>query len=200
MTAPTLFPEITRDEVFRLETKRLWLRWPHPRDVQAMQPWIGLAEVAQRTASWPVGATEDMTAERLARVRSSNSLGSGLTLALTPRGDDARVVGLCGIGLAAGTPPEFGYQLDPDWRGLGLMPEAVAALARMAFWLLHADRIAARVVIGNTASRRVLEKCGFELIGDGICESQLYGTRPVHRFELQAPVGRGAERTLALTG
>ena len=31
-----MFPDLTRDDVFRLETRRLWLRWPRLADVQAI--------------------------------------------------------------------------------------------------------------------------------------------------------------------
>ncbi len=27
-----MFPDLTRDDVFRIETKRLWLRWPRIQD------------------------------------------------------------------------------------------------------------------------------------------------------------------------
>ena len=200
MNAPILFPEITRDEVFRLETTRLWLRWPTVGDASVMQPWCSLSEVAQWTSTWAIGASTGQIAERLARVRASNALGSGLSLAITPRGDNARVVGMLGLWLEAGSVPEFGYQLDPDWRGRGLMPEAVGGLAQMAFWLLRSPRLGARVVIGNTASRRVLEKCGFVLVGDEVSESQLYGTRPVHRFELLSPTANSRAEHMALAG
>ena len=29
-----MFPEITRDDIFRLETERLWLRWPRAADAR----------------------------------------------------------------------------------------------------------------------------------------------------------------------
>ena len=32
----TMFPDLTRDDVFRLETRRLWLRWPRLADAQAI--------------------------------------------------------------------------------------------------------------------------------------------------------------------
>ena len=31
-----MFPELTRDDVFRLETRRLWLRWPRMADANAI--------------------------------------------------------------------------------------------------------------------------------------------------------------------
>lgn len=40
-----MFPELTRDDVFRLETRRLWLRWTRMADASAIlrlagrKPW-----------------------------------------------------------------------------------------------------------------------------------------------------------------
>ena len=31
-----MFPEITHDDVFRLETERLWLRWPRLSDAEGI--------------------------------------------------------------------------------------------------------------------------------------------------------------------
>ena len=32
-----MFPEIAKDDVFRIETRRLWLRWPRLADAPAME-------------------------------------------------------------------------------------------------------------------------------------------------------------------
>ena len=56
---------------------------------------------------------------------------------------------------------EIGYWATPRFRGLGLMTEAVAALAR---WLLAEqgfERAELRAATGNTASARVAIKAGF---------------------------------------
>ena len=33
-----MFPDLTRDDVFRLETRRLWLRWPRAADAAGSPP------------------------------------------------------------------------------------------------------------------------------------------------------------------
>ena len=48
-----MFPDLTRDDVFRLETRRLWLRWPRHADVQAIVRLAGETAVAEMTASIP---------------------------------------------------------------------------------------------------------------------------------------------------
>ena len=48
-----MFPDLTRDDVFRLETRRLWLRWPRLADVQAIVRLAGEKAVADMTARIP---------------------------------------------------------------------------------------------------------------------------------------------------
>ncbi len=48
-----MFPELARDDVFRLETRRLWLRWPRESDAPALTALAGDWDVAQMTATMP---------------------------------------------------------------------------------------------------------------------------------------------------
>ena len=48
-----MFPDLTRDDVFRLETRRLWLRWPRVADAQAIVRLAGEKAVAEMTARIP---------------------------------------------------------------------------------------------------------------------------------------------------
>ena len=50
-----MFPDLTRDDVFRLETRRLWLRWPRQADAQAIVRLAGEKSVAEMTARLPTG-------------------------------------------------------------------------------------------------------------------------------------------------
>lgn len=76
---------------------------------------------------------------------------------------DGRGVGSIGVG--KGEPPPIMYFLDPAVAGQGLASEVVAAFAD---WLVarfgHAA-ITAEVFTDNPASRRVLEKGGFVVVG-----------------------------------
>jgi [ribosomal protein S5]-alanine N-acetyltransferase len=60
---------------------------------------------------------------------------------------------------------EIGYWLaEPHW-GRGLIAEACWALVTYAFSMMGPERIQARVIAGNAASIRVLEKLGFQFEG-----------------------------------
>ena len=48
-----MFPDLARDDVFRLETPRLWLRWPRICDAAAIHKFCSQWEVARYTARIP---------------------------------------------------------------------------------------------------------------------------------------------------
>lgn len=60
---------------------------------------------------------------------------------------------------------ELGYAIDPEEAGQGYATEAAALALRHAFTGMGLHRVCARVVAGNDASMRVLEKLGFEREG-----------------------------------
>lgn len=60
---------------------------------------------------------------------------------------------------------EMGYMMLPEAQGQGYASEALAAVCEFAFDTCGFHRLKALVVEGNRASRRVLEKCGFEWEG-----------------------------------
>jgi ribosomal-protein-alanine N-acetyltransferase len=59
----------------------------------------------------------------------------------------------------------LGYWVDEPRNGRGLATRAVAELAELAFRELGLHRLEAGALVDNVASRRVLEKNGFMLIG-----------------------------------
>ncbi|OOM67845.1 GNAT family protein [Clostridium sp. BL-8] len=58
-----------------------------------------------------------------------------------------------------------GYSIDEDEQGKGYMTESVKLLVRYAFHECELHRVEASALINNIKSRKVLEKCGFKLIG-----------------------------------
>ena len=54
-----------------------------------------------------------------------------------------------------------GYRLDPDLWGHGYVTEALRAAVEFIFTHTELDRLYATADVRNTASNRVLEKCGF---------------------------------------
>ena len=56
---------------------------------------------------------------------------------------------------------EVGFWCAADARGRGITAEAVAAVCRWGFAAVGLRRVAWYAEVGNTASRRVAQKCGF---------------------------------------
>jgi RimJ/RimL family protein N-acetyltransferase len=163
-----MFPEIAKDDVFRLETRRLWLRWPRLSDAPAIERYSSKWEVARYTARIPHPYPKGSAERFIYAVREANSLGRDLTLALTPVTSPRKAVGAISLERRSGDRLTLGYALSPEVWGRGYATEAVRAAVDAAFGLTAAAEIEADVNVENPASRRVLEKAGFALVGRGM--------------------------------
>jgi RimJ/RimL family protein N-acetyltransferase len=165
-----MFPDLTRDDVFRLETRRLWLRWPRLADAQAIVRLAGDKAVAEMTALIPHPYPPDGAERFVFEARKANAEGTGLQMAITPKGKPNSLIGVVGIGPAHdGTAfPHLGYWLGaPSW-GHGYATEAAQALVDAFFAYTDGQELASSARVINPASRRVLEKCGFAHQGSGL--------------------------------
>jgi RimJ/RimL family protein N-acetyltransferase len=182
-----MFPDLTRDDVFRLETRRLWLRWPRHADVQAIHRLAGEREVAEMTASIPHPYPQEAAVAFVFEARKANALGRALQLAITPKRKPNQLIGM--IGILAPTDEEaapfLGYWIgQPHW-GKGYATEGARALVDAWFAYTEADELASSARVVNPASRRVLEKCGFAHAGAGLKAFPARGGAfPVDRFRL----------------
>lgn len=160
-----MFPEITRDDVFTLETARLWLRWPRMADTAAIVRGAGNKQVAEMTAliphPYPPGLAEHFVFES----RKRNTLGRGLLLAITLKQAPEELIGMVGIRPAESLAPELSYWLAPPHWGQGIATEAARSLVDALFALTDEKEIVASARVINPGSRRVLAKCGFESLG-----------------------------------
>jgi RimJ/RimL family protein N-acetyltransferase len=162
-----MFNEITCDDVYRLETARLWLRWPRAADAPQIARYAGEKAVAEMTSRirhpYPAEDAERYVLE----TRANNALGESLGLIITSKQRPNDVLGA--IGLAETPDPkavEIGYWIGvPFWRK-GYASEAVSAVVDAGFELSDATRIEGRVRTVNLASRQVLENNGFSYSRD----------------------------------
>lgn len=161
-----MFPDLMRDDVFRLETARLWLRWPRQSDARAVADIACARESVDLSASIPHLAPRGDADGFVVAARGDNMLGARLTLAITPKARPNVLIGM--VGVAPGDAPgegELGYWIGAPWQGAGHTTEAVQALIGACFDIAGLDAITAAVEAGNPAARRVLEKCGFAPAG-----------------------------------
>jgi RimJ/RimL family protein N-acetyltransferase len=181
-----MFPDLTRDDVFRLETRRLWLRWPRVADAAAIVRLAGEKAVAEMTTRiphpYPPGEAESF----VLKTRRANADGRGLTMAVTPKGRPHGLIGMAGIGPPGpGEAPTLGYWLGlPSW-GKGYATEAARALIDALFSYTGESEVVASARVINPASRRVLEKCGFAYQGSRLDLFEARGGLfPVDHFRL----------------
>ena len=163
-----MFPDITRDDIFRLETPRLWLRWLRAADAPSITGFAALAEVAQMTATiphpYPPGE-----AERFAlNARAATTAGDALILGVTAKNKARTLVGIVSAQASGPWEVEVGYLVAPAQSGRGYATEAIACLIDAVFNLSEARVATATSRVGNAASQRVLEKCGFAHLKVGL--------------------------------
>jgi RimJ/RimL family protein N-acetyltransferase len=163
-----MFPDLARDDVFRIETPRLWLRWPRIGDAAAIHKFCSQWEVARYTARIPHPYPQGSAERFIYAAREANASGRDLTLVLTPIKGRRDAFGSISLESRGKDRLALGYVLAPgDW-GKGLATEAALAMIDAGLALTPAVEILASVRIENEASRAVIEKCGFALVGTGL--------------------------------
>jgi RimJ/RimL family protein N-acetyltransferase len=161
-----------------LETERLVLRAPRPQDAPAIVRLAGDLRLSQNTARipHPYGLTD---ARQF--IASVNCQDGEATFVITL---DDTVIGVCGIEPRDGV-PELGYWLGVPYWGQGYATEAVRALIDHAFGNLRHEALQAGARVSNPASRRVLEKCGFQWSGVRLLRIRaINSAAPADRFRL----------------
>jgi RimJ/RimL family protein N-acetyltransferase len=163
-----MFPDLARDDVFRIETPRLWLRWPRICDAAAIHKFCSQWEVARYTARIPHPYPPGSAERFIYAAREANAAGRDLTLVMTPIKGKRDAIGSISLESRGKDRLELGYVLQPaDW-GKGLATEAVWAMADAGLGLTPVVEILASVRVENEPSRAVLEKCGFTFVGAGL--------------------------------
>lgn len=169
-----MFPDLFRDDVFTLETPRLFLRWPKASDAAAIVTLAGDRRVAEMTARIPHPYPADEATKFIIAVRNANADGHQLMLAISTRTNPEKLIGMIGVE-CGGAGTEFGYWLGvPHW-GKGYMTEAAQALIDALFLYTEEEAVSASIRVMNTASRKVLEHCGFQYEGGGMCIRPAWG-------------------------
>ena len=161
-----------------LETERLTLRAPRLRDAKAIARLASDRRVAENTARVPHPYRIDDAEQFIAAV---NRTDGEATFVIALNGE---VIGACGVEGRDGS-AEIGYWLGVPYWGRGYATEAVRAVIDHAFGDLGHAALAAGARISNPASRRVLEKCGFQWTGVGLYRIRaINSSAPLDRFRL----------------
>jgi RimJ/RimL family protein N-acetyltransferase len=187
-----MFPDLTCDDIFHIETKRLWLRWPRVSDVSSITAIASLSETARMTATIPHPYPPGTAEQFVFRARSDNAAGNALVLIITLKSPSRNVIGLVSAVMTETNELELGYILAPSVSGKGFATEAVSAFIDTIFNLTRGRAIRANTRTINPASRRVLEKCGFTYVDSGLdLLPARGGLHPCDRFVLERKTWAG---------
>ena len=164
-----------------LATARLRLRTPQPEDAPAIAALANDRRIAENTARIPHPYTL-ADAEGFLRYLEENETEIAFAITLA---DDA-LIGICGLRTKPRKSPEIGYWLGAPYWGHGYATEAARAVIDHAFEDLGLERLEAGARVSNPASRRVLEKCGFQWSSVVLLRIHaIASSAPVDRFRLE---------------
>ena len=171
-----------REVVF--ETDRLELCVPCAADVDALAGYWGDLETMRYLSKSGDVWTREQVVERVER--GARYCGErGMTFWTVVEKATGTVIGQGGLVPIAfnGDEVELGYRFGKAHWGKGYATELAKASAAYGFEKLGLDRLVAVSFPGNTASRSVLKKAGFDELG----ESGLYYEKVLVLFEMNKP-------------
>ena len=173
------FAPARRDDIVPvLATARLVLRAPRRSDVKAIATLVNDRRIAANTARIPHPCAIEDVEQFIATV---NKREGEACFAITL---DGAPIGMCSVDLREdGT--EMGYWLGVPYWGRGFATEAARAVIDHAFGELECETLQSGARVSNPASRRVLEKCGFQWTGVRLSRIRaINSAAPIDRFRL----------------
>jgi RimJ/RimL family protein N-acetyltransferase len=138
-----------------LVTERLKLRSPHRDDAAALARLANDRRIAANMLRLPLPYGID-DARRFIDAGNDAERGASFVIIF-----DGAPIGACGVELRDDG-PELGFWLGAPFWSRGLATEAARAVIDYAFGELQHETLQAGARVTNPASRRVLEKCGFQ--------------------------------------
>jgi RimJ/RimL family protein N-acetyltransferase len=169
----------------RIETRRLILRAPDPRDVPDIARLANNINIHQMTASMPYPYGE---ADAVAFVSEFARRKEQKVYAVTLKSET--VVGVIGLRLDQEDAAELGYWFGEQFWGAGYGGEAAQALVAAVVQTGKCAAIKASARTENVASRRILERIGFIAQGERIASCGPHQGIPIayYRFgAMEAP-------------
>lgn len=153
-----------------LYTERLTLRRLERGDYNDMFEYARDGDVT-RYLTWEPHPDRMYTMRYLSFVQSKYKAGEFFDWAVIC---GKKMIGTCGFTTLCeqNNFGEIGYVISPLYQNYGIATEAVKRVIRFGFEVLGLNRIEARYMIGNDASRRVMEKAGMSF--EGVLRDAMY--------------------------
>ncbi len=162
-----------------LVTERLVLRPPHEDDVADLARLANNRKVSDMLARMPHPYGEK---EARAFIRMSAMRTAGAGYAITDA-ETGALIGGAGLN-PRGAGLELGYWIGEPFWGKGFATEAAHAMVDLAFRATEIGELYASCRVINPGSRRVIQKCGFRYLGQGMIDSLAAGRVAVDRYLL----------------
>ncbi len=144
----------------RVTSHPVLLRLFTPADAPRVQALAADAEVAETTASIPHPYPSGAAAAWIATHDADRQRGVQYSYAIATS-DGGTLVGAITLRPIADEHDNIGYWIGRAYWGRGYATAATMAISALAFGYLDCERLAASHLERNSASARVLEKCGF---------------------------------------
>lgn len=148
-----------------LETKRLILRKINKNDAEDMYEYSRLEEVTKYLL-WKPFTSLDVSRTYISTLGRSYKNGKFFDFAVVVK-DENKMIGTCGftsISEKDGA-AEIGFVLNPAYHNKGYGYEAALEVMRLGFMHFGFNRIEARCMSGNAASRALMSKLGMQYEG-----------------------------------
>lgn len=168
-----------------LATGRLVLRQPQLDDAG---DYVGLAnhlKIAMMMTGMPHPYSRADAINFITRAAQPDV--PGCTFAITLK-NTGRLLGSAGLSVDKEQRLQIGYWLGEPFWGKGYATETAHALVDLAFSNPSLTQLSARCRVSNPASRRVIEKCGFQFTGTGMLNSIAVGQFSAEHFTLERRV------------
>lgn len=148
-----------------LETERLTLRKMSLDDTDDMYEYSKNSDVT-KFLSWMPHENKAYTYDYLNYLQNRYKTGDFFDWAIVCRQSE-KMIGTCGFTRFdfPNNSAEIGYVINPKYSGKGIATEASARVIRYGFEILNLERIECKYIVGNIASRRVMEKNGMTFEG-----------------------------------
>lgn len=177
-----------------LETERLRLRKLSIRDASDVFEYASVPEVAEHvTWEYHRNISDSMHFLRIMIQQYDEGMPSPWGIVHKEQG---RLIGT--IGYHVWSPQnafaEVGYALSKDYWNKGLMTEAFREVIRFGFERMKLNRIEATCKLVNSASEKVMLKCGMQY--EGIMRKKLYAKSEYHDLKLFSLLKSDWERSI----
>ena len=150
----------------KLETDRFILRKICLDDTDNMYEYSKDPEVT-KYLSWSPHENKAYTYDYLMYLQNRYKTGDFFDWAIVCKQSE-KMIGTCGFTRFdfPNNSAEVGYVINPKFKGQGVATEVSARVIRYGFEMLGLERIECKFIVGNDASRRVMEKNG--MIFEGV--------------------------------